>query len=142
MAPRKRRVLPWVIGAAVVLAAAVGVAGVVIPPFVRTVTDPIDDANAYLRLLKAGDTAGAYQWMCSEARAELDLVEYREMIRQEGEATGELRSFNVHTSKVEIGGDAFVAFDVATARGRLKQEARLVKEEGEWRWCGARPRGD
>ena len=37
------------------------------------------------------------------------------------------------------GDDAAVDFSAETNRGTLERQAHLVKEEGDWKWCGAGP---
>ncbi len=118
----------------------VALAAIFVPRAVRAVTDPIDDANAYLRLIKADEAASAYELLCQESRSQFDLAAYEATLQSAAESNGELLSFNVFASHVEMGGDAFVAYDVRTTKGRLKRQARLVNEQGEWHWCGAQPR--
>lgn len=54
-----------------------------------------------------------------------------------------LESFNVYASMVEVGGDAVVDYRArASKTGSFERQARLVREGGQWKWCGSRASSD
>ena len=112
----------------------------VVPKVVRAVSGPVRGANAYLGLLRDGATDAAYGSLCSELREQTTPAGYTAALRAEEEQGGRLVSFNVYQSMVEFGGDTgLVEFRARTTKGDLAMEARMVREGGQWHWCGSRP---
>lgn len=132
-----RRWIPWAAAIGVV-ALLVGV--LVIPKVVSATTGPVRGANAYLGLLRDGQTDAAYNSLCSEFRQAMTPADYGAALDTETGEVGRLLSFNVYGSMVEIGGNTgVVQFKGQTSKGRFAMEARMIREDGQWRWCGSRP---
>lgn len=136
--PHRRRRWPWFVGGAVLL---VGVltAAVVVPKVVDTFAGSIRGANTYLDALRDGRTRDAYDLLCAELRARRSYEDYLAAI--ESESSGErLVAFNANGANAEVGSD-FTTVDIAirTTNGNAAIQARMAKEDGDWRWCGARP---
>jgi hypothetical protein len=126
--------------AAVIGVVAVLVAVIVVPQVVRGVTAPIGAANTYLGLVRDGRTDAAYDRLCSEAKAAMTPADFAAQLAAETEQEGPLLSFDVYASMVEIGRDvAIVDYrGRASKTGPFMHQGRLVREDGQWRWCGSR----
>jgi len=112
----------------------------VVPKVIRAVSGPLRGANAYLGLLRDGATDAAYGSLCSELRGQTTPADYAAALRAEEEQGGHLVSFDVYKSMVEFGGNTgLVEYRARTTKGKLAMEARMVREGGQWHWCGSRP---
>jgi hypothetical protein len=112
----------------------------VVPKVVRAVSRPVRGANAYLGLLRDGATDTAYGSLCSELRQQITSTDYAAALQVEEEQGGRLVSFNVYKSMVQFGGNTgLVEYRAKTAKGTLAMEARMIREDGQWHWCGSRP---
>jgi hypothetical protein len=132
-----RRWIPWAVAIGVT---ATVVGAVVIPKMVSAASGPLRGANAYLGLVRDGQTAAAYDSLCSEFRQATTPADYAAALDAEADQAGRLLSFNVYHSMVEIGGNSgLVKFKGHTSKGNFAMEARMMHEDGQWRWCGSRP---
>jgi hypothetical protein len=113
---------------------------VAIPRLISATTGPVRGANAYLALIRDGQTEAAYGVLCSEAQQAMNPAAYAAELAAEAEQNGQLQSFDVYASTVEIGGNTgIVEFrGKATKLGGFAHEARLLREHGQWKWCGSR----
>jgi len=136
-APGKRRWIRWVaLGAAVLVVLGI----VVIPRAMRAVNGPARAARVYLGLVRDGSTDAAYASLCSELRQQASPADFTAELGAEADEAGRLQSFTVSRSMVQIGGNTgMVDFRARTSKADLAMEARMVHEDGGWRWCGSRP---
>jgi hypothetical protein len=139
--PKRRRVWPWLLGAAGVAIVLAGVAAAIfVPRVIDNLKAPVDAANVYLRAQRDNDLRAAYAQLCTEARSAMTYEQYVQRIAAEEQQGGHLERFNADRTSSEFGhsNEAIVDVKVATTRGTDSVQARMVKENGEWRWCGAR----
>ena len=141
---RRHRRWPWIAGAGALVAVLLLVVALVVVPVVKSSTASIDGANVYLRALRDGNTSDGFVRLCAELRAQASYDEYVRALAAEQDQTGRLISFNASRSTSEIGQgeEAIVAVNVKTTKGTGAIEARMRRESGQWRWCGARPQPD
>jgi len=113
---------------------------VFVPRLIRAATEPTRGANAYLRLVRDGAHDAAYASLCSELRQQTSAADFAAALRAEEDQVGHLESFDVYSSMAEIGGNTgVVEFRARTTKATLAMEARMIREGGQWRWCGSRP---
>jgi hypothetical protein len=138
---RRRRRWPWIAGAGTLVAIFSLVVVFVVVPTVKSSTASIDGANLYLRDLRDGNTTEGFDRLCAELRTQASYDNYVRALAAEQEQTGRLLAFNANRSTSEIGhaDEAIVAVKVKTTNGTGAIEARMRRESGQWRWCGARP---
>ena len=116
-------------------------AALIIPRVVRAVNAPARAAKAYLTLLQTGHTDEAYASLCSELRQQATTAaDFTAALRAEDDQVGRLQSFRISGSTVEIGGNTgIVDFQARTTKTALAMQARMMRENGQWHWCGSRP---
>ena len=106
----------------------------------RAVNGPARAARVYLGLVRDGSTDAAYASLCSELRQQASPADFTAELGAEADEAGRLQSFTVSRSMVQIGGNTgMVDFRARTSKADLAMEARMVHEDGGWRWCGSRP---
>jgi hypothetical protein len=134
----------WVAVAALFGVAAVAVAVLVVPKLIRGVTAPIGAANTFLGLMRDGRTDEAYGLLCSEAQQTMTTAQFTAEVAAQTDREGALQSFNVYGSFVEIGGGVSIVDyrGHSSKAGAFEREARLLREDGRWRWCGSREQTD
>jgi hypothetical protein len=137
--PRRRRRWPWVLGGVAVLV--MSALGVFVVLFAIESSGSIRGANDYLRDVRDRRIAQSYARLCSEGRRSLTMEQYSDQLDRQDAAVGRLMSFNASNTSSEIGhrDQAIVRVSLRTTESRATIEARMVKEAGEWRWCGSRP---
>jgi hypothetical protein len=130
----------WMAWAAVIGVVAVLVAVLVIPKLIAGTTGPIRAANAYLGLVRDRRADAAYGLLCAEARQAMTPADYAAQLAAQAEQDGQLLTFDVYSSMVQIGGNTgIVEFrGRASKSGAFAHEARLLHEDGQWKWCGSR----
>jgi hypothetical protein len=134
----------WIAVAALIGAVALFVAVVVVPKLVRGVTAPVGAANTFLGLMRDGRTGEAYGLLCSEAQQTMTPDQFAADVAAQTEREGQLQSFDVYGSFVEFNsGTSIVDYrGHASKAGSFEREARLLREGGQWRWCGSREQTD
>ena len=130
----------WMLWAGAIGLVAVLVGVLVVPKLVSAATGPTRGANAYLRLIRDDQADASYGLLCAELRRAVSPADYAAGLQAQNDDLGHVLSFDVYQSTVQIGGNAgVVRFRVRTTKGDLAREARLIHEDGQWRWCGAHP---
>ena len=126
--------------AAAIGSVAVVVGVVAIPRLISATTGPIRGANAYLALVRDGRTDAAYGLLCSDAQQAMTPAAFVAELAAEADQNGQLQTFNVYASTVEIGGNTGIVQyrGRASKAGAFAHEARLLHEDGQWKWCGSR----
>jgi hypothetical protein len=130
----------WIVVAAAIGAVAVFVGIVAIPRLISATTGPVRGANAYLRVVRDGRADVAYGLLCSEAQQAMTPADFAAELAAEADQYGQLLTFNVYKSMVEIGGNTGIVQyrGRASKAGAFAHEARLLHEHGQWKWCGSR----
>lgn len=137
---RRRRAWPYLLGGFIVLALAVGL--LVLPNIVGTLTGSIGGANAYLAAVRDGRSADAYARLCGQLHDLRDYPHFVAQLETDQAEQGRLLSFNAHNAATQSGSRyVFVTVSERTSIGTRATAARMVKEEGQWRWCGGLPAG-
>ncbi len=134
----------WIAVAALIGGVALLVAVVVVPKLVRGVTAPVGAANTFLGLMRDGRTGEAYGLLCAEAQQTMTPGQFAAQVAAQAEREGQLQSFDVYGSFVEFNsGTRVVDYrGQASKAGSFDGEARLLREDGPWRWCGSREQND
>jgi hypothetical protein len=134
----------WIGWALLIGVVAVLVAVVLVPKIVRGVTAPIEAANTYLGVVQDGRTDAAYDLLCTEAQQAMTPADFAAQLAAQSEQEGALLTFDVYASMVEIGRDVAVVDyrGRASKTGSFAHQGRLVREDGQWKWCGSRPQSN
>jgi hypothetical protein len=123
---------------------AVLVGVVIVWKIVRGVTAPIGAANTYLGHVQHGRTDAAYDLLCSEAQQAMTPADFTAQLAAQTEQEGQLLTFDVYASMIEIGeNSAIVDYRGRSSKaGTFAHHGRLLREDGQWKWCGAKPRSN
>lgn len=134
----------WIGWAALIGIVAVLVGVVLVSKFVRGVTAPIAAANTYLGHVQDGRTDAAYDLLCSEAQQAMTPADFTAQLAAQTEQEGQLLTFDVYASMVEIGRNVGIVDyrGRASKAGSFTHQGRLLREDGRWKWCGSRPQSN
>lgn len=107
----------------------------------NTVTAPIDSTNEYLQALQDERYDDAWSSTCVEFQESNPKEEFRAQIAGALQERGGIDKINASGSEIEtVNGEsvARVTYTLTFGNGQtLENEAELVKEGGEWKFCGA-----
>jgi hypothetical protein len=90
--------------------------------------------------MRDGRTDVAYGLLCSEAQQAMTPADFATQLATQAETEGQLLTFDVYASTVQIGGNTGIVEyrGRASKTGAFTHEARLLHEHGQWKWCGSR----
>ncbi|GAB3935296.1 hypothetical protein GCM10027614_09790 [Micromonospora vulcania] len=104
---------------------------------VRQAAGPIrETADGFLREVSVGDTTGAYDRLCSDARTRWSPIGFNSWVRTPPMVTDyEITDVSVATRSGRPHGTVTVRL---TRSGGISEERQLpvVREDGDWRVCG------
>ena len=100
-----------------------------------TLTRPTNVTNGYLRDVRDGRFAAAYNHLCDARKRETSLAAFTDAQRQRLSTDGAVLSFNVYNSDLRGHGRASVDYDVVRTLARQSWHVDMVKEHGMYRLC-------
>ena len=107
----------------------------------NAVTAPVDSTNEYLQALQDERFDEAWSSTCEEFQSANPQEQFREEISATLQERGGIDKINASGSEVEtVNGEetAKVSYTLTFGNGQtIENEADLVKEGGEWKFCGA-----
>ena len=107
----------------------------------NAVTAPVDSTNEYLQALQDERYDEAWSSTCAQFQEANPQDQFREQISATLQERGGIDKIDATGSEIEtVNGEetATVTYSLTFGNGQtIENEASLVKEAGEWKFCGA-----
>ncbi|MBA2607959.1 MAG: hypothetical protein H0U92_03380 [Actinobacteria bacterium] len=135
--PRRRWqwLLPLLVGLAVV-----GLAAGLVVRFTNRNDNPRHAVSSYLDAVQHGKTRRAYGQLCDAFHKAVSYEDFDAKSKAERASSGGVLGSKIARIEPRTNGQRLATYTVRREAGDTVVDAALVREHGDWRLCGFRPR--